>query len=172
MEIGSYCGASACLMLKHHLPTNVICIDPLNLPTTHYGVDESQEDVLRFNLEKFNIFNREFVIYKNYSTDLELHKKLEGAKVDILFIDGDHERIAVQKDFINFHGRVNPGGFIIFDDYLDAKHSPEVRGSVDYICEKIKENNLPYEQIGLIRNYQNAKPVEFGMLNEFILKRL
>jgi predicted O-methyltransferase YrrM len=171
LEIGSYCGASACLMLQHQLPTRVICIDPLNLPAAHFGATESQGDVLRYNINRFNKFTREVAIYRNHSTDPDLHEKLKGEKVDILFIDGDHAGNVVINDFVYFHQMVNPGGFIVFDDYLDVVGCPQVRPAVDHICAKIKEHDLPFDQIGLIRNYQNAEPVEFDMLNEFILGR-
>ena len=37
MEIGSYVGSSASLVLRNPFPTNIICIDPCSLPPSHYG---------------------------------------------------------------------------------------------------------------------------------------
>jgi predicted O-methyltransferase YrrM len=50
MEIGSYVGSSASLILRNPFPTNVICIDPCNLPPSHYGGTKSQDETLLHNI--------------------------------------------------------------------------------------------------------------------------
>lgn len=173
MEIGSYCGASASLMLQHPDRTHVICIDPLNLPKNRFNGTKDQYNTLKDNLDKYKEGTKsEYTIYKNFSNDKELLQKLKdnNTKVDLLFIDGDHRYNGVINDFWNYHEFVNPGGFIVFDDYLDHKYCPQVKRAVDDIVKTIQEKNLPYEIIGSLPNYQNAKmEPQQENLNEFIL---
>ena len=42
VEIGSYTGSSACLMLQHRFNTHVTCIDPLNLPASHFNGNKKE----------------------------------------------------------------------------------------------------------------------------------
>lgn len=171
MEIGSYCGGSAALMLSHPNKTHVYCIDPLNLNKSHYGGTTSQYETLKQNLE-LKKGNNTYEIFKSYSNDKGLLNLLKerNIKADILFIDGDHSYNAVLNDFYNYHEFVNPGGFIVFDDYVDNEYSPQVRPAVDKIVKDIEEHSLPYEIIGSLPNFQDAYsiyPKKF--LTDFIL---
>ncbi|MDE1193805.1 MAG: class I SAM-dependent methyltransferase [Pseudomonas sp.] len=47
-------------------------------------------------------------------------------KVALLHIDGGHAGRNVLLDFLLYSPSVVPGGFIVFDDYGDYLHSPEV----------------------------------------------
>jgi len=173
LEIGSYCGASASLVIQHPFSTHVCCIDPLNLPHSHYCEKDSQRKVLEDNLERFKGENS-FELFQAYSNDPTLIKQItdRDIEIDLLFIDGDHSRRGVLNDFYIYHSFVKSGGFIVFDDYLDKYSSPQVRIAVDEIVNDITKNNLPYEVIGSLRNYQNAffgTSVSSDFLNEFIL---
>jgi hypothetical protein len=97
---------------------------------------------------------------------------MEDFKTDILFIDGDHRFQAVVEDFYNFMDYVNPGGFIVFDDYLDDTCSPEVRPAVESILKDIIEKNLPFCLVGNPFNFLNVHPSNAKFLNEFIIQRL
>ena len=170
-EIGSYLGSSACLMLNHHYPTFVSCIDPLNLKIKNL----SQESILLNNLKKINKSN--FKIYKHFSNDPELLDSFDktNQKIDILFIDGNHSYKSVIDDFYNFSKYVTKGGFIVFDDYNDRKHSPKVKRAVNHIVCSIKNNDLPFDIIGVPINHKNALPINLtkkNESNEFILKKL
>ena len=70
-------------------------------------------------------------------------------------------------DFRKFSEFVNIGGYIVFDDYLDHKYSPEVRSAVDDIVNKMLDNK--YEIIGSLPNYQNSYcAYEIPGLNQYI----
>lgn len=166
MEIGSYCGASASLILQHPFKTDVYCIDPLVLNKNHYKGNKSQEDTLINNLNNFKK-NNTYKVFKNFSNDKKLLENIKNINIDILFIDGDHSYNAVINDFKNYEKYVNKNGFIVFDDYLDKEHSPQVKPAVDFIVSYIKKYNLPYEIIGSLPDYKNAG--RHKMSNEFIL---
>jgi len=170
LEIGSYVGASALLMLNHHYPTSVICVDPLSLPSSHFGGGQSQDQTLLKNLQKLSA-NSNFQIAKAKSQDPQLLAALYAQKVqiDILFIDGDHRFDAVLSDFFLYSPLVNSGGFIVFDDYCDSDHSPDVRVAVDLLVERYIDRDR-YGVIGLIPDLKLAgSPGCSG--NEFVIRK-
>jgi predicted O-methyltransferase YrrM len=165
-EIGTYCGGSCCLMLQHKYDTEINCIDCFNL--------KNQDVWFNKNINKFNIHNKTINVYKNYSTDTDLLNKLDAQnfKTDILFIDGAHDYNTVMADFKNYNKYVNMNGYIIFDDYLDYKCSPEVKKAVDEIVLTLDTNC--YEVIGCLPNVKNSHVAyDIGPnLNEFIIKKI
>ncbi len=164
-EIGTYCGGSCALMLQHEYKTEINCIDPLH-------AIQNQEDFLEKNIKKFNKHNYNVNIHKKFSTDINFINYLKSInfKTDILFIDGHHSTDVVTSDFNYFKDFVNPGGYIIFDDYFDSVYSPEVKGAVDTIVKNI--NLSEYTVIGTIPNIKKAHDIlNLNMLNEFIIKK-
>jgi hypothetical protein len=154
-------------MLQHPMPLKCVSIDPFHL-------DRTNINIVKENIAKFNIHNYDVVLTYKFSTDKSFIEDLhfKGFTTDILFIDGDHSYQGVLDDFNNFHTFVSKGGFIVFDDYQDAKYSPEVKPAVDHIVKLIELNNLPFEVIGNPENYYNTYPSELSLLNEFILRRV
>jgi len=148
-EIGSYVGSSASLMLENQKIQKVFCIDPLNLNKTHFRGSEGQEKVLNKNLSKYN--KSRYSIFKNYSSDNEVLQFFENnnVKFDILFIDGDHSKKAVINDFNNYKRFLKTGSFLVFDDYLDFRHSPQVKIAVNHLISQ-KEVSDDFEIIGLL----------------------
>ena len=164
-EIGTYCGGSLSLMLQHEYETEINCIDPLH-------VVENQEDIVNSNIKKFNKHNYSVNIYKKFSTDHNFISYLKSInfKTDILFIDGDHSFNVVTFDFNYFKDFVNPGGYIIFDDYFDHVYSPAVKCAVDSIVKNINPDE--YTNIGTMPNIHKAYDIlNLNMLNEYILKK-
>ncbi len=49
--------------------------------------------------------------------------------IDLLFIDGLHDRVNVERDFRHFEPFLTPGALVLFHDYAD--YYPGVRGFVD-----------------------------------------
>ena len=175
LEIGSYVGSSASLILQHTYKTNVICVDPCELDPVKFSFSERTHfETLEKNLKNNNIYNNKFAILKNYSTDQALLNKLkkDNTKVDILFIDGDHSYQGVLNDWNNFKDFVNPGGFICFDDYYDDTFSPQVRPAVDRIVENLDKN--AYKVVGCLENIHkllcdDPRYKHPGYINEFII---
>ena len=174
LEIGSYVGSSASLMLKNEFKTNILCIDTCCLNPTHYNGTLPQYKTLQKNLTQNNIYNYNIEIYTNFSNDPNLLKKLrdDNTKIDILFIDGDHTTQGVINDWNNFKDFVNPGGFICFDDYYDDTYSPGVRIAVDNIIKNLDTN--VYEVIGSLENIHKLSCDDPtykhpNFINEFII---
>ena len=159
LEIGSYIGSSASLILSHEYPTKVFCVDPCNLNPSHYNGNKNQYETLLSNLNETG--NSNFTIIKDYSYNVDL-----DTDIDLLFIDGDHSYQSVINDFNKFSKHVSYGGYIVFDDYLDSQYSPEVKKAVDDVVYKLDKDQ--YEIIGTLSNTYKALP-HFTHLNEFII---
>lgn len=149
VEIGTYVGASASLILKHPFETNVICIDPCVLQKSHYNGTDDQYNTIYKNLKNNNPHNRDFKLFKNFSYDSLPIDSIDN--IDILHIDGNHAYNAVIQDYNLYAGKVNSGGFIVFDDYHDRWSSPGVRPAVNFIVSQVNANH--YDVIGCINNY-------------------
>lgn len=160
VEIGCYAGGSTCLVLQRK-NTNVFTIDLANpIP----------QSVVMDNVNKFNVHNNNFTYIKGNSHNMTTLNKLKSfvKKIDVLFIDGDHSSLGVKTDFNLYSPIVKSGGYIIFDDYNDKQHSPDVKPTVDEIISNING----YEIIGTIPNILGARPGELLDGNCFIIKKI
>lgn len=159
VEIGCYAGATACLMLQKE-KINVVSID-LGYPIP-YQVVES-------NVNKFNKKKNSYHYIEGNSNSIETLGKLKQItkEIDVLFIDGDHSYSGVINDFLLYQQLVIPGGWIVFDDYNDSIHSPEVKPAVDHIIK----NHLDYEILGAFKNIFGARPENLIDGNCFVLRK-
>lgn len=106
----------------------VICVDPMvgGRPDIF---SKSETDNLQVDSAKLADFKRrtqdfpvELVIGASLwkKTIDEVEKKLSGAKVDILVVDGCHHPFeAVWADFVEYFKFVSKDGFVIFDDLYE-----------------------------------------------------
>lgn len=160
VEIGCYAGGSACLMLQRD-NTRVVSID-LGKPIP--------ESTVLTNVKKLNTKNNSFTYLKGNSQSKDMVRRLQEivSEIDILFIDGDHSKEGVMNDFLLYQEMVVPGGYIVFDDYNDNEHSPEVKPAVNTIVK----NFLQYEVIGTIKNDLRARPENCIDGNCFVMRKL
>ena len=166
LEIGCFAGATACLMLQD---------DRVEVVSVDLGYPVSEEEV-QLNI-KTKSSNSKFTYIKgnsrNEDTISKVFDELGEKKVDILFIDGDHSRQAVFDDFNNYSPLVADGGYIVFDDYLDFQHSPDVYKAVNDLTDSLKG----FDVIGSLDNIHGANPDgsdfrdRFSKLNEFIIRK-
>lgn len=160
LEIGCYGGGSASLVLQRP-KTNVISVD--------LGVPISPSTVLG-NINKLNIHNNKYnyIQGNSQSEDTFNNVKKISTEIDVLFIDGDHTYNGVKKDFELYSQLVKDGGYIIFDDYNDSIHSPEVK---TYVNDLMKTLTIEYEVIGTLPNIFDARPSSLKDGNCFIIRK-
>lgn len=160
VEIGAFAGGSACLMLQHS-NIKVISID-LGRPI--------DPQIVTQNVEKFNNQNHFYKYIQGDSSSPSTKTQLLEyiSEIDILFIDGDHSYQAVINDFNLYEDLVKDGGFIVFDDYHDNQHSPQVKPAVDDLILKIQDR---YNIIGVFENKLGASPLSLLGGNDFVIQK-
>jgi predicted O-methyltransferase YrrM len=160
VEIGCYAGGSACLLLQRP-NTTVISIDSGKYITS---------DIVMSNVKKLNKLNNEFHYLQGNSQTEDMVNRLNAlvSSIDLLFIDGDHSFQGVLNDFRLYEALVKPGGYIVFDDYLDPGAGAYVKRAVDHIVSEIQSN---YNIIGSLENKYGARPTELKQSNEFIIQK-
>jgi predicted O-methyltransferase YrrM len=164
LEIGAYCGGSASLVSTNENVSKVYSID--------IGHPIPKEVSIK-NVNKFKHSNCE---YEYFHGNSRLNSTIEKVKssvpeIDVFFIDGDHSYNAVIEDFNNYKDLVSKGGVIVFDDYHDKIHSPDVFHAVNDIVKNLSTNE--YEIIGSL-DYELLKLTNRPNIkssNEFILRK-
>ena len=163
VEIGTYAGGSASLISMNKNISKVISIDighpiPKQIP-----------------IENVNKFKHESCTY-NYiqgssRDDSTLNQLCDLVdNIDVLFIDGDHTQQGVFNDFLKYKHLVKSGGYIVFDDYLDFKYSPEVYGAVNHIVKHMLNDeydvigSLSYPELKLTNSVKDSS-------NEYIIRK-
>lgn len=161
VEIGCYAGGSACLLLQRP-NTTVVSID-LGTPIP--------PEIVHQNVLKLNKHNNNYVYLQGNSQSNEMLDRLKEhvTEIDLLFIDGDHSYQGVINDFLLYNELVKTGGYIVFDDYNDWEHSPEVKSAVNNL---IQEHSSTFEIIGTLKNVYKARPESYVDGNVFIIKKL
>jgi len=162
LEIGCYAGASAILMLQKP-NIRAISID-LGSPI--------HPSIVKKNIFANNPHNNLYRYILGDSHRKEIFDKLCNQTFDLLFIDGDHTGPGVRKDWEMYEPLVITNGFIVFDDYHDRVHSPEVGPEVDKIAADLDPER--YQIIGTLPNVYKARgfPEDFTDGNCFIIKKL
>lgn len=164
LEIGTYAGGSSSLVSMNENVSKIYSID--------IGFPIKKEIPIK-NVNKFKHSNctYEYILGNStYDSVVELVKS-KIKSVDILFIDGDHKYNSVIKDFNNYKDLVLKGGFIVFDDYHDKTHSPDVFFAINDIVKEL--DPYEYEIIGSIKYdllTKTNRPKQPSS-NEFILRK-
>ncbi len=153
-------------MLKHPYPTSVTAVDPCVLDKEHFQGSFPQEDTIRRTLSKVSppgceLRNPWELIVGFSPGAIPTHKLY-----DMIFIDGDNSYQGVWSDYNATFKLLRPGGFLVFDDYLDYKDSPEVRVAVDEIA---RATDLVV--VGLLENIHQISG-HSDQVGEYIFQKL
>lgn len=144
VEIGVWKGKSLVLMneVSNH-ERRVIGIDPFVLPRQF---DE-------FSHYK-NLLLPDAHILRGFSELCAERFQQLKPKVALLHIDGGHEGRNVWLDFLLYAPSVVSGGFVVFDDYRDFTHSPEVGPAVDLL--RAAGYFKGYNILGCVHGFENS----------------
>lgn len=89
----------------------------------------------------------------DFATRVE--KELDGAKVDFMFIDGDHREAGVEADYRTYRHLVREGGIIGFHDIADKQDQPG--NEVQHFWKRLKQEAVTEEII------ENRDQTGFGI---------
>lgn len=120
VEIGVWKGKSLALLSRASGGGKVVGIDPCELAGQH-------QDLAYFHEKIFP----ECHLIKAYSHFAVEQVQKVAPQFRLLHIDGGHSAAQVWTDFLLYERFVVEGGYIVFDDYADAEHCPEVGPAVD-----------------------------------------
>lgn len=169
LEIGSYTGISASLMLSHPMPTFVTLVDPCILPKEHFHGELNQEATIRNNILTLFPNNSRCALEHPWEIRVGFSPEAlpKNDSFDIIFIDGNHSTKGVWADYNHTIDLLRPGGYMVFDDYLDWKSNPAVRPAVDNIAQMT--DLIP---IGTLKNVHRIHPdLNISYINEYIFQK-
>jgi hypothetical protein len=78
--------------------------------------NENYAVVIKSLFEHFGLSFEKINLHKGLSTDAGILEKFKDVGFDLIYIDGDHAREAVEMDIKNYSSRINAGGFLVMDD--------------------------------------------------------
>ncbi len=141
LEIGSSMGGTFFLLSR--VADGEGTLISIDLPCGYWGGGYPDWKIPLFRLfasKKQNVY-----LMKNNSHEPDTLKALKeilnGRKIDLLFIDGDHSYAGIKKDFEMYSPLVKKGGIIAFHDILPQPHELEIE--VNKFWNEIK-NYFPY----------------------------
>jgi len=144
LEIGVWKGKSLALMDR---------MSPKS--TKIFGIDPCVMTGQEFELREFlNRLVPEAKIIVDFSENAFMSIKDLINKIKILHIDGSHFEKNVWSDFLLYSKFVTSRGYIVFDDYNDHFHSPEVKLAVDGMISKNLFND--FEILGVPEQFRNS----------------
>ena len=154
-EIGTHFGHSLCNVLQSAYPSKYVSCD-LFLRGSSIANDCKISDIeglARRNADKYNKNGYDCTILRGNSHSPEMLRRVQTEfpqGIDLLFIDGDHRRPAVIAHFERYFPMVNPGGYIVFDDYLPYVWNGAKRECPIAINDLVNKYKSHLEVIGLV----------------------
>jgi hypothetical protein len=154
LEIGAYHGANVCcLTMTHalHVDSEIHCVDPwydYDGYPEYRDKDEQKSNYFKFihNISKLNpVHLNKIHIHRMKSDDYA--KRFQDESFDIIYIDGNHEKLFVFEDALISHKMIKKGGWIVFDD----AHDKQVLEAIQMFVNLYKESC--YDEI-VIKNSQ------------------
>ena len=141
LDIGTLWGGSVMTMMQSEHKSHFVSIDLFNgyyKELTGHSVDPVINEMIKEypeagikngtntieivtkNIDTYNKHNHPYDLVQGSSYDSKIIKKVHsllGGSIDLLFIDGDHRKEGVIKDWEAYSELVSTGGVVIFDDH-------------------------------------------------------
>lgn len=134
VEIGACYGSTAVLWRQFAKPKLLISIDKGTSICGRADVDFEKRSQL---FEEHDILEIRGDSQSQNTYDA-LIKALNGAKIDMLVIDGDHTFEGVFHDYLIYKDLVSENGFIAFHDILKSAYHDNLDCKAAYVWEQLK----------------------------------
>lgn len=138
VEIGSWIGESS-IFIGSKVSNVLYCVDPWELMKdqkyfqSYVDMKDKIYDQFISNIIHSNLLNKIIPI----KAKSEVAVKSFNQKIDLLYIDGDHDYNHVKHDILEWSKKLKPNGIICGDDWGDG-HSQFSRGVVKAVNECAK----------------------------------
>lgn len=146
LEIGTLYGVNiACawdIASVHSRDISITAIDPLDGYYENGTLDSAtslpiNDTIFWKNIDTVNCPHDKINLIKAKSDEKDTHSKISDSSFNYFLIDGDHSYDGVKNDFENFSKLLEPGGFLLIDDY-STNDWPDVTKYVDKIIRHDK----------------------------------
>jgi predicted O-methyltransferase YrrM len=154
LEIGTLFGVNAAVLYDvgrcFFERVEMMIIDPLDGYYDRGALDPATglpvtTQIVRRNFEMTCVSPGDVEIVSDRSESIQAIKKAGERCFNLMFIDGDHSYEGVRSDFETYHSRLDQGGYLVFDNYLDGT-SP----GVDRFVDELRDQNGPYKCVGTV----------------------
>lgn len=154
LEIGSFCGASMALALSYPRIDRTVSVSHPHFRVANTPVGPLYAETVKcLNLYRANHTQLPMMSgLAHHATKVAL----DGYKVDVLLIDGNHDYGAVLQDFDKYAVFVRPGGAILMDDYGGGKEVPGVKQAVTKLTRSKAFCTEKYHCLGQLPNLAGA----------------
>lgn len=137
LEIGSYEGRSAIILLNFFKNSSITCVDIWNNQNEYAKLDMFEiEKNFDFNLNEY----KDRVNKIKNSSDNFFNTNTN--KFDLIYVDGYHYYDQVLRDAENSFKILNIGGYILFDDYNHRYNGFNKKTNLFLPINKFLKNNL------------------------------
>tara|TARA_B100001094_G_scaffold109105_1_gene104999 strand:+ start:265 stop:876 length:612 start_codon:yes stop_codon:yes gene_type:complete len=132
VEIGSYCGKSACyigqackenktylMTIDHHRGSEEQQYGEEYFDPDEYNYDKEIVDTLPTLLKNIQKFRFEEVILPVVNSSELASKEIEN-NIDLVFIDGSHTFESARKDYVSWKNKIRIGGILAIHDVYDS----------------------------------------------------
>lgn len=121
----------------------------IDLPNGPWGTSYTRyEKEMDANKHKFQTFApNTFVLYEDTrSPEAEnwVKRKLEGRRLDFIFIDADHTYEGVKADYVIYSKFVRPGGIVVFHDIKDTQNHRDKGCTVYKLWKELEGDKLEF----------------------------
>ena len=133
VEIGSYCGKSACyigqackenktylMTIDHHRGSEEQQYGEEYFDPEEYNYDKKIVDTLPTLLKNIQKFRFEEVILPVINSSELASKDIEN-NIDLVFIDGSHTFESTRKDYVSWKNKIRIGGILAIHDVYDSE---------------------------------------------------
>jgi len=132
VEIGSYCGKSACyigqackenktylMTIDHHRGSEEQQYGEEYFDPDEYNYDKEIVDTLPTLLKNIQKFRFEEVILPVVNSSELASKEIEN-NIDLVFIDGSHTFESAREDYVSWKNKIRIGGILAIHDVYDS----------------------------------------------------
>lgn len=150
VEVGVWRGEFSAQMCNRLQPREFWGIDPYELyegytdkPGTEFNSQDSLDRLYRAVEANYHRINPSGSARLIRAHGCDAAQQFEDGSLDVVYIDADHKREAVQADIRTWWPKVREGGVLVGHDYIERSHVEEF-GVIPAVQEFLAENNLRF----------------------------